>query len=60
MKNNTANIYTIYKRDAKQIFIGGYQGESYNTHKLNIVTRICWYVRQLTNIVLQIIHLYGK
>ena len=34
MRNNTANIYTIYKWDAKQIFIGGYQGESYKTHKV--------------------------
>ena len=41
MKNNTANIYTIYKRDAKQILIGGYQGESYDTHNLIIIAKVC-------------------
>ena len=41
IKNNTHNIYTIYKQNAEQIFIGGYQGESSVDQQYNIA--LTWF-----------------
>ena len=44
--NNTQHIYTIYKRIAKQNFIGGYQGESFkHSNNSNNVVFIIYVVK---------------